>query len=1047
MRLNTIFLPFLCLLVFANLSAVAQDCHVTRENEKVFSKHPESKRAFEEFNAFTERFIEKHRNSLRQKAAASYTIPVVFHVYGSTQHGQTVTYDKIKVALEKLNDDFNGRNDDFNTIDPVFDGRKSTLSINFALAKIDPNGGSTNGVVFYPEKAGYGNGGGYDDQIAADAWDNYKYMNVYIMGDLYADGKATNSGVAWYPNTSMSNNNTARVVYNGRYLHGNTNKEFASVLTHEFGHWLNLIHTFEGGCNDPNGDYVSDTPKEDSNSGDDGCTVGASDCGNLINYENYMGYDSAAGCAKMYTQGQVNRMLAALEHPARKPLWQAANLVATGVNLNKGSLVVSDKLLEEALANDGSLEAKTPSVSLTGATFAQSSGNMTLGTHFEANLPQGVTAQISVLSATEVKVSFAGKAVNHAKSDNMAASIKFKDAAISGGIASLNTDKISFSFSFYDPYKVVYFDNPDYTANAGKTWTFFRLHESSVNSYGTFFENNALKLETYKKALVCQTGTRNPTPIAANTVIDSQSSWVAGGAYPDLHVIRDASYTAWDGKTAYIGFQLQLYPGKVNYGWFRVQVNADGSSYTLLDYAYSTEPFGAIKAGSKTWDGTPVPTCDDGIQNGDETGVDCGGSCAPCTPTLTYCSSKGNSTNDEFISKVQVNSYSNTSTGSSGGYGDYTATSVVNLPQGQEASITVTPSWRSTVYSEGYSVWIDYNQDGDFEDAGEQVWSKAATKDTSVTGSFTVPTTATLGATRLRVSMKYNGVPTACENFNYGEVEDYKITITEAAAPSCNDGIQNGDETGIDCGGSCAPCTGNSGVVYVDVADFTVSASDTWKFFRIEAGDNKDYGAWYSSNSVRLVTYNKQVVCEGSSNQASYLAEGSTVGAASNFVAESHSYIVSNSSYTNWNGKTGFIGFQFTVNNATHYGWFHVQVASNGLSYTVLDYAYQTLANTPIVTVNKGVTGPVKRQDALGEVRIFPNPFSSSTTLDLSSIQGEAAVQIQVFDMLGKQLYTKTVPAKTQAVQLTETALPKSGIYLLKIKSRDFLKTISVLKK
>ena len=141
------------------------------------------------------------------------------------------------------------------------------------------------------------------------------------------------------------------------------------------------------------------------------------------------------------------------------------------------------------------------------------------------------------------------------------------------------------------------------------------------------------------------------------------------------------------------------------------------------------------------------------------------------------------------------------------------------------------------------------------------------------------------------------------------------------------------------------------------------------------------------------------------------------------------------------------IGFKFTVNNSTHYGWFHVQVASNGLSYTVLDYAYQTLANTPIVTVNKGVTGPVKRQDALGEVRIFPNPFSSSTTLDLSSIQGEAAVQIQVFDMLGKQLYTKTVPAKTQAVQLTETALPKSGIYLLKIKSRDFLKTISVLKK
>ncbi|WP_264480678.1 M43 family zinc metalloprotease, partial [Psychrobacter sp. I-STPA6b] len=100
--------------------------------------------------------------------------------------------------------------------------------------------------VFYDEKNGYGNGGGYDNQIAADAWDNYKYMNVYIQAELYADGDSGQSGVAWYPNSSMSDANTARVVYNGAYLHGNTGKEFASVFTHEFGHFFNLIHTFQG---------------------------------------------------------------------------------------------------------------------------------------------------------------------------------------------------------------------------------------------------------------------------------------------------------------------------------------------------------------------------------------------------------------------------------------------------------------------------------------------------------------------------------------------------------------------------------------------------------------------------------------------------------------------------------------------------------------------------------------------------------------------------------------------------------------------------------
>ncbi len=50
----------------------------------------------------------------------------------------------------------------------------------------------------------------------------------------------------------------------------------------------------------------------------------------LINYENYMGYDSAGGCAKMFTKGQTDRMYAALNHSARFSLWQNANLIATG---------------------------------------------------------------------------------------------------------------------------------------------------------------------------------------------------------------------------------------------------------------------------------------------------------------------------------------------------------------------------------------------------------------------------------------------------------------------------------------------------------------------------------------------------------------------------------------------------------------------------------------------------------------------------------------------------------------------------------------------
>jgi Zn-dependent metalloprotease/chitodextrinase len=147
---------------------------------------------------------------------------------------------------------------------------------------------------------------------------------------------------------------------------------------------------------------------------------------------------------------------------------------------------------------------------------------------------------------------------------------------------------------------------------------------------------------------------------------------------------------------------------------------------------------------------------------------------------IAYCASKGNSVADEYISKVALGSINKTSTGGTG-YSDYTSIST-NLVKGSSNTITITPTWPGTSYSEGYAVWIDYNQNGDFSDAGELVWSKAASKTSPVSGSFTVSTTATSGPTRMRVAMKYNGISTACETFSYGEVEDYTVTITAGAA-------------------------------------------------------------------------------------------------------------------------------------------------------------------------------------------------------------------------------------------------------------------------
>lgn len=148
--------------------------------------------------------------------------------------------------------------------------------------------------------------------------------------------------------------------------------------------------------------------------------------------------------------------------------------------------------------------------------------------------------------------------------------------------------------------------------------------------------------------------------------------------------------------------------------------------------------------------------------------------------TITYCTSQGNTTSDERIGKVVLGTINNTSTGTTG-YENYTAIST-NLTQGVANTITITPVWTSTIYNEAYAVFIDYNQDGDFNDSGETVWTKSASKTTPVSGSFTIPATATLGTTRVRISMKYNGIPTACESFSYGQVEDYTINIVAGSA-------------------------------------------------------------------------------------------------------------------------------------------------------------------------------------------------------------------------------------------------------------------------
>lgn len=191
------------------------------------------------------------------------------------------------------------------------------------------------------------------------------------------------------------------------------------------------------------------------------------------------------------------------------------------------------------------------------------------------------------------------------------------------------------------------------------------------------------------------------------------------------------------------------------------------------------------------------------------------------TASISYCASQGNSTADEKISKVVFGTINNSSTGTAG-YENFTSLTT-NTARGTAYSFTITPVWTSTVYSEGYAVWIDYNQNGLFTDAGELVWSKSASTTTPVSGSFTIPTTATLGTTRMRVSLKYNAIPTACEAIPFGQVEDYSVTITAATS----DTISPTTPTSLSASGTTATATNLSWTASTD--NVAVTAYDVYQ--------------------------------------------------------------------------------------------------------------------------------------------------------------------------------------------------------------------------
>lgn len=198
----------------------------------------------------------------------------------------------------------------------------------------------------------------------------------------------------------------------------------------------------------------------------------------------------------------------------------------------------------------------------------------------------------------------------------------------------------------------------------------------------------------------------------------------------------------------------------------RAILNAGGSrrSLALSDKCSSTPP--------------PAPTCNDGIQNGDETGVDCGGSsCAPCQ---SGCSE------NEVTLTITFDNYP------------------------EETSWSVVTDGGTTVASTSYST---ANADG--STVTETLCLPNDCYTFTINDAFGDGICCTYGSGSYTLTGP-GGQIVSGGSFTTSEATNFCLGSTPPPAPTCTDGVQNGDETGIDCGGSsCAPCqTGGTTVLH-----------------------------------------------------------------------------------------------------------------------------------------------------------------------------------------------------------------------------------------
>ena len=377
-----------------------------------------------------------------------------------------------------------------------------------------------------------------------------------------------------------------------------------------------------------------------------------------------------------------------------------------------------------------------------------------------------------------------------------------------------------------------------------------------------------------------------------------------------------------------------------------------------------------------------------------------------------YCIPSNTSSASYYISDFSttggVTNITNNNTGfSPTGYGDYSATDTVSAMQGDDVMVSVS-SMLSSSYS--YDVWVDWDQDGNFNGANEHVLT---TNGTYVTGAYngtiTVPINALPGNTRMRVRNAYLSSPApVCGTHDYGEAEDYTFTVLVSCT---NPVVDLGADTSFCAGQTLTLDAGNAGLVFLWNDNSTnqtliVNAAGTYS---VTVTDGQ-----CSTSDTILVSMDP-------------LPSADSIDAVNSGVCDFTFRAINAQNVTSYSWTFGDGSPNDTNPIATH------AYAQNGSYLAVLTMTNDCGTKTITTTVNctgVGINDIDLSKDAL---KLYPNPTSDKITIENSSNLNME--YITVFNVLGQVVY-QSVPQNAVKHQMNVSNLA-SGLYTVRIKTNE----------